>query len=182
MINNNEFIKNNEIILEYASNENVDLLIKWTLDPVAQGPYKVVPNMTEEQLKYLFLNNNERKYYLIKDKHNNPIGRFYFRSWHFDKNPEKIDWELNILIADPTNRGKGYGTLVQLSVTEFLLKQKVTKSVFAYTMNSNIAEQKSLEKCGYKCLGKLPNIYYKVDLGSIIPEDFVLYYIENLEL
>jgi len=35
--------ENEVVLLEPASEANVDLLVRWTLDPVAQGPYKRVP-------------------------------------------------------------------------------------------------------------------------------------------
>ena len=39
--------------LEPASDQNVDLLVQWTLDPVAQGPYKRVPAMTVAERRAL---------------------------------------------------------------------------------------------------------------------------------
>jgi hypothetical protein len=38
------------VTLEPADEQNVALLIRWTLDPVAQGPYKRVPALTNEKL------------------------------------------------------------------------------------------------------------------------------------
>jgi len=43
-------LKNEIVTLELADHQNVDLLVKWTLDPVAQGPYKRVPRMTAAEL------------------------------------------------------------------------------------------------------------------------------------
>jgi RimJ/RimL family protein N-acetyltransferase len=34
------------VLLEPATEANVDLLVRWTLDPVAQGSYKRVPEMS----------------------------------------------------------------------------------------------------------------------------------------
>ncbi|MBN1810750.1 MAG: hypothetical protein JXA14_02830 [Anaerolineae bacterium] len=41
-------LRNEVVVLEPAGADNVELLVKWTLDPVAQGPYKRVPEMTPE--------------------------------------------------------------------------------------------------------------------------------------
>jgi hypothetical protein len=42
---------NNEVVtLEPADHKNVELLIRWTFDPVAQGPYKRVPWMMAVEL------------------------------------------------------------------------------------------------------------------------------------
>lgn len=167
--------QNDRVKLEKASKENVNLLIDWTLDPIAQGPYKKVPNMNEKELKDLFLNNEDREYFLIKNKSDKPIGRFYFRKWHFNQQSNLIDWELNIIIADEEERGKGYGTSTQLLAIEILKKREETNSIFAYTMNENIAERRSLEKCGFDLTGNLINPYYRVNLGALNPENFVLY-------
>src|ERR1051326_6004438 len=44
-------LRNDRVILEPASEANVDLLIRRTLDPVAQGPYKRVPKLSAPQLR-----------------------------------------------------------------------------------------------------------------------------------
>ena len=61
-------LQNNRVILEPASEANVDLLVRWTLDPVAQGPYKRVPEMSAAQLRELnegfaMLNHRSQKLY-----------------------------------------------------------------------------------------------------------------------
>ena len=43
-------LKNEIVTLEPADHQNVDLLVRWTLDPVAQGLYKRVPRMTAAEL------------------------------------------------------------------------------------------------------------------------------------
>src|SRR5205809_4966429 len=91
-------LQNDLVILEPASEANVDLLVRWTLDPVAQGPYKQVPEMSAAQLRELFLHEQSREYFairLIPDR--TPVGRLYWRAWRFTSDPDLIDWELNIL-------------------------------------------------------------------------------------
>lgn len=172
-------LKNKRIRLVEASNENVDLLIKWTLDSNAQGAYKSVPDMNEEALKTLFLHNNERQYYMIQTFDGKPIGRFYYRKWLFTPDLHTIDWELNIIIADPEERGKGYGTDAQKLAITHLQSLPHTNSIFAYTMNENIGERKALEKCGFECVGDLKHDYYAVDLGVLKPEHFVLFVLKE---
>jgi len=71
-------------MLQPANEENVELLITWTLDPIAQGPYKLVPGLTREELRELFLRAPEREYFLIRrSADGKPLGRFYWRSWRF---------------------------------------------------------------------------------------------------
>jgi RimJ/RimL family protein N-acetyltransferase len=166
-------LKNEIITLETADHQNVDLLVKWTLDPVAQGPYKRVPRMTAAELHDLFLQSADRQYFLIRRTANRePLGRFYYRAWRFGGGDEMVDWELNILIAEPNERGKGYGTAVQELALHYLLQQPETRSVFAYTYATNRAERRSLEKAGLEEKGYLPHPYYSVRLP---PEESVLY-------
>ena len=166
-------LKNEIIALEPADEKNVDLLVKWTLDPVAQGPYKRVPQMTAEELRNLFLNSTDRWYFIIlRVPDRKPLGRFYYRAWQFDNRQKMIDWEMNIFIAEPDERGKGYGTAVQKLVMEYLLQQTETRSVFAYTFTRNSAERRALKKIGLSEAGNLPHPYYKVKLPL---EESVLY-------
>jgi len=83
-----------------------------------------------------------------------------------------VDWELNIFIAEPNERVKGYGTAAQKLALDYLLQQPETHSVFAYTYVTNQAERRSLEKAGLEERGGLPDPYYRVRLP---PEKSVLY-------
>jgi RimJ/RimL family protein N-acetyltransferase len=166
-------LRNEIVILEPAGADNVELLVKWTLDPVAQGPYKRVPKMTPDELRALFLHSLDRWYFLIRRTSDlKPLGRFYYRAWRFQSNSDMIDWELNPLIADPTDRGRGCGTAVQALAAEFLLQLAETHSVFAYTFEENVAERRALQKAGFEEVGRMPHPYYRVKLPS---ETCVLY-------
>lgn len=168
-----ERLKNEVVTLEPADEQNVELLIHWTLDPVAQGPYKRVPAMSDEELRVLFLQSPDRQYFLItRTADGKPLGRFYYRAWRFGGETDGIDWELNIFLADPCDHGKGYGTAVQKLAGDTLLKQPDTRSVFAYTAVANMAERRALQKAGFAEIGLLPHTYYRVELP---PHPCVLY-------
>ncbi len=161
------------VILEPADHQTLKFLVAWTLDPVAQGPYKRVPEMTARELCHMFLSAPDRQYLLIRRvADHKPLGRFYYRAWKFTPESENVDFELNILIADPSERGKGYGTATQKLALEYLLEQPETRSVFAYTFVTNKAERRALEKAGFKEAGLLPHPYYRVNLP---PEESILY-------
>jgi RimJ/RimL family protein N-acetyltransferase len=161
------------ITLEPCDIHNVDLLVKWFLDPVAQGPYKRVPSMSSEEMRKLFFHSPDRWYFLIKHSSDGrPLGRFYYRAWYFHEDPSKIDWELNIFIANPADRGKGYGSAAQKIAAHFLLGLPHTHSVFAYAFTSNRPEQRALEKAGFENKGLLPSPYYRVKLP---PEECMLF-------
>ena len=161
------------VTLEPANESTVDLLVKWTLDSIAQGPYKRVPLMTAKELCNLFLNSVGRWYFMIRrTADHKPLGRFYYRAWRFLPDSDEIDWELSIFIADPVERGKGYGTACQKLALNFLLPRPETHSVFAYTFATNKAEQRALQKAGFEEMGPMPSSYYRVRLP---PEPCVLY-------
>jgi RimJ/RimL family protein N-acetyltransferase len=158
-------LRNDRVILEPASEANVDLLVRWTLDPVAQGPYKRVPEMSAAQLRELFLHEQSREYYVIRlIRDGTPVGRLYWRAWRFTPDPDGIDWELNILIAEPGIRGRGLGSTSQELAVRHLLGRRSTRSVFAYTATENHAERRALHKAGLHELGPLPHPRYPVPL------------------
>ena len=129
--------------------------------------------MTPDELHFLFLHDPDRWYFLIRSTGDlKPLGRFYYRAWRFHPGPEQIDWELNILIADPAERSRGRGTAAQALASEFLLRLRETHSVFAYTFATNKAERRALQKAGFEEAGLMPSAYYRVKLP---PEECVLY-------
>ncbi len=125
------------------------------------------------ETRSLFLHSPDRQYFLIRrttDGH--PLGRFHYRAWRFGGEAGTIDWELNPLIADPKERGKGYGTAAQQLVADYLLRCPGTRSVFAYTYATNLAERRALEKAGLTDLGPLPHPHYRIEPPS---EPCILY-------
>jgi RimJ/RimL family protein N-acetyltransferase len=156
-------LQNDLVILEPASEANVDLLVRWTLDPVAQGPYKRVPETSAAQLRDLFLHEQSREYFVIRVvPDGTPVGRLYWRAWRFTPDPDAIDWELNIFLAEPCVRGRGLGSSSQGLAVQYLLGRQSTRSVFAYTAAENHAERRALQKAGLHELGALPHQRYPV--------------------
>jgi RimJ/RimL family protein N-acetyltransferase len=162
------------VTLDPVNEDNVDLLVGWTLDPIAQGPYKRVPSLTSAEIRSLFLDSLDRWYFLIRRTDDaKPLGRFYYRAWQFHPEPQLIDYELNLFIAEPAERGKGYGSSAQSLAAEFLLGRAETHSVFAYTLTTNVAEQAAVKKAGFQELGLMPSEYYRVD--HLPPTPCILY-------
>ena len=158
-------LQNDLIILEPASEANVDILVRWTLDPVAQGPFKRVPEVSATQLRDLFLHEPSREYFVIRVVSDSaPVGRLYWRAWCFTPDPDLIDWELNILLAEPGVRGRGLGSASQELAVRHLLGRPSTRSVFAYTAADNHAERRALQKAGLHELGPLPHPRYPVPI------------------
>ena len=80
---------------------------------------------------------------------------------------DAIDWELNIFLADPTDRGKGYGTSAQRLAAEYLAMWPDTCSVFAFTMAENEAERRALLKAGFREEVPMPNPRYPMTLPAV---------------
>ena len=126
------------------------------------------------QVRELLLQSADRRYFLIeRSSDGKPLGRFYYRRWQLHGGQRKADWELNIFIADPADRGKGYGTAAQTLAVAFLLGLPETQSVFAYTDERNLPERKALTKAGLTEVGLLPSPYY----GIVVPtgKKWILY-------
>ncbi len=158
-------LENAVVRLEPADSGNVDLLIAWTLDPIAQGPYKRVPALSAEELRDVFLYIPDRQYFMIRRvSDRKPIGRFYWRSWQFERPDDTIDWELNIFLADPADRSHGFGTAVQRMAAEYLATRRESKTVFAFTLAANEPERRALLKAGFQERGGLPQPRYPVTL------------------
>src|SRR5262245_12493456 len=156
------------VTLEPADPRNVSLLIRWSLDPIAQGPLKRVPNLSTDELRSLFLPDPDRSYFVIRRSSDaTPLGRFYWRAWRFGGPSDPlVDWELNIFLADPRERGKGYGTAAQRLAASHLEVRPETRSVFAFTLADNGAERRALLKAGFLDRGLLPNEGYPVVLPT----------------
>src|SRR5262245_22041620 len=163
------------VALEPAGPRNVDLLVRWSLDPIAQGPFKRVPNLSTDELRSLFLADPDRSYFVLRRCSDaTPIGRFYWREWRFGGPSDPlVDWELNIFLADPRERGKGYGTAAQRLAASYLEALPETRSLFAFTLADNNAERRALLKAGFLDRGLMPNEGYPVVLPIELCQLFV---------
>jgi hypothetical protein len=86
-------LKNETVTLEPAGRQNVDLLVRWTLDSVVQGRYKRVPSWTAAEVRELILHSPDRQYFLIRrTADREPLGRFYYRAWRFGARDDVVDW------------------------------------------------------------------------------------------
>ena len=64
------------------------------------------------------------------------------------------DWEIGALLA-PEHRGRRAGTRAQRLVAEHLFDTTTAHRLCAFTDGDNVAEQRSLEKCGFRREGLL---------------------------
>lgn len=65
----------------------------------------------------------------------------------------ELTGSLNIFLADPGARGNVYGTGVQRLASDYLMTLPQTRSVFAFIVAANLAEQRALMKAGFREAG-----------------------------
>jgi len=63
-------------------------------------------------------------------------------------------WEIGVLLA-PEHRGRGVGTAAQQRLVEYLFETTTVHRLCANTEPENLAEQRCLEKCGFRQEGLL---------------------------
>ena len=78
-------------------------------------------------------------------------------------------------MADPLERGKGYGAAVQRLASDHLLALPETRSVFAFTFLANVAEQRALIKAGFRYEGLLPHAHYRVHGAELSEQPCLLF-------
>jgi len=78
-----------------------------------------------------------------------PIGTVGWHRVMYGPNPESAAWNIGISLI-PETRGKGYGTEAQRQVAAYLFDTTDVNRVEASTDVDNVAEQRSLEKAGYR--------------------------------
>ena len=74
----------------------------------------------------------------------------------YDIDPVQKRAEYSILIGAPNAKGKGYGKIIVDLIGNEALKMGLT-TLYCTIYENNIASIKSVEKCGFKALKKLPH-------------------------
>ena len=69
-------------------------------------------------------------------------------------------WEVGILLL-PEHRGRGAGTAAQRLLVKHLFATTTAHRIWAGTQSDNLAEQKALEKCGFKREGHLREAVFR---------------------
>jgi RimJ/RimL family protein N-acetyltransferase len=93
---------------------------------------------------------NERNGQLIIERvaDGQPIGTVGWHEVHYGPPPKSRAWNIGISLI-PEARGKGYGTIAQRLLADYLFETTDVNRVEAGTDVENVAEQRSLEKAGF---------------------------------
>ncbi len=111
-------------------------------------------NLDQLQLKWqlnALWNDQEKQFIVELKKPVRPIGTVHY--WLAPGKRDTIAMALKI--AEPQERGKGYGTEIQKIVIMYLFEHMQAKVIEMYTDINNIAQQRCLQKLGFELVESL---------------------------
>ena len=89
-----------------------------------------------------------------------PIGSVSWHSVGYGPNARSWAWNIGITIV-PEHRGRGHGTAAQRMVADHLFATTDVNRVEASTDTRNVAEQRALERAGFRREGVLRGAQYR---------------------
>ena len=134
--------------------DDADRLDAWDADPAAMGEFNdfALPRtpIDREALAKGPLR-NDRNGHLIVERiaDGAPIGSVSWHKVRSGPNPESDAWNFGIALL-PVARGHGYGAEAQAQLADYLFATTSVHRVEASTDTDNVAEQRSLEKAGFR--------------------------------
>ena len=140
--------------LRDATLDDADRLDAWDMATQAEGGFNAFGRESSPIDRLKLAQGplrNERNGLLIVEalESGEPIGTV---SWHqvsYGPPPESLAWNCGIELV-PGARGKGYGSDAQRLLAEYLFANTGVHRVEASTDVENVAEQRSLEKAGFR--------------------------------
>jgi RimJ/RimL family protein N-acetyltransferase len=80
--------------------------------------------------------------------------------WRQNDRPGPGVWEVGVLIV-PEMRGRGAGTAAQDILVKYLFSTTTAHRIWAGTEVDNVAEQRALERCGFRQEGRLRGAHFR---------------------
>ncbi|MDQ2807887.1 MAG: GNAT family N-acetyltransferase [Chloroflexota bacterium] len=113
----------------------------------------------------------------VTDTQGTLLGTVSWRQLRTGPSPHSWCWSIGISLL-PAQRGQGYGASAQRSLAAYLLEQTPVPRIEADTDLTNIAEQRALEKAGFRREGVLRQAQWRAGQWH----DMVLYAVLRGEL
>ena len=89
-----------------------------------------------------------------------PIGTVSWRAVRYGPTPESVAWNIGINLI-PEARGHGFGSEAQRVLTDHLFATTPVNRIEAATDVDNVAEQRALEKAGFRHEGVLRGAQFR---------------------
>jgi RimJ/RimL family protein N-acetyltransferase len=138
---------------------DLELLSRLATDPDFSAPFEWSGFASAERQRQRFakdgLLKKDPRYLAVAETGSNEIA-FGFVTWREVKlfDHRGFAWELGALLA-PEARGRGIGTTAQRLLASYLFETTPAHRLVANTEAENHAEQRALEKCGFRREGIL---------------------------
>ncbi|MFZ2421587.1 MAG: GNAT family protein [Anaerolineae bacterium] len=167
-------IQGNFICLRPVKQADLSLLEAWQNDVEIQSEYnafglKRFDNQERAFAEHGFLT-AQLSTLMIVTPAGEAVGTMSFHQVHYGPNSGSLAYNIGLNIV-PTHRGKGYGTEAQRLLADYLLRTYPIARVEASTDVTNLPEQRSLEKAGFRREGVLRSAQWR----SGAWHDMVLY-------
>lgn len=135
--------------------DDLPLVVAWSNDREAYGNYLSPEQITEqtclERLESGVFWTEKNKCFMIELRDGDPIGTIHY--WLRQEREECAVAQLKI--AEPGQRGKGYGTEAQKYLIINLFERAKVQAVEMYTDVNNMAQQRCLAKLGFELIESL---------------------------
>ena len=145
--------------------DDADLVDAWSADMRNDGGFSdfgTEPNLIDRDALAKGPYRNERNGMLIIERvaDGAPIGTVGWHRVSYGPNPESSVWNFGIDLI-PEARGQGHGGEAQRLLAEWLFQHTEANRVEASTDVENIAEQRSLERVGFRREGVQRGLYFR---------------------
>ncbi|MGL1931911.1 MAG: GNAT family N-acetyltransferase [Desulfotalea sp.] len=151
-----DFINTVRLKLRCVAESDLALLAYWAKCANAYGDYLSPEGYDEKQLIDRLANgrlwNKDKRLYLIEKRSSGcAVGSIQY----WKKTGPDNGVVISLKIAEPSQRGKGYGTEAQKYLIIQLFEHTDTNVIEMYTDINNIAQQKCLAKLGFEVVNSL---------------------------
>lgn len=130
---------------------DIPLLLQWSHCSECYGDFLTPERFTRDQLQQQLISgacwNDHEKHFMVELKTGGPpIGTIHF--WSIPGKKDTVVMALKIAVI--SERGKGYGTEAQKFLIKHLMEVEKIDKVLMYTDVNNIAQQRCLNKLGFR--------------------------------
>jgi RimJ/RimL family protein N-acetyltransferase len=142
-----------DIRLRQATLDDAELLTLWSSSPRYTGEFNDFGLARRRPYLELITKNeligpNGGTLMVERIAGSKAIGTVSWRSVHYGPTPESVAWNIGISLI-PEMRGRGFGSIAQRLLAEYLFATTSVNRIEAGTDVDNLAEHRALEKAGF---------------------------------